>query len=209
MSEKNTQSLWQKQKAAHPKIREVIGDYLEGDALKNALDFLSFLDQNKLPNTWISTNNWKVSYKGQGVCYIRLPKGAIETKPFSWLVNPKFGPEKYCEGLMGNKRFKEIVWANVEHCRHCGIGGCGGGVPMSFCGKNFKPVCYHYWISFANPEGETLDCVKKIIETRKNNIDDEVSVICDPSSPLGCNLANNNRLVCRKCRRNPKAPVKR
>jgi len=197
-------TLWQKQKAARPKIQNVIGDCLDGDALANALDFLSFLDKNKLSNAWVSTNNWIVSYKNQGVCYIKL-KGATETEPCSWIVNPKFGPEKYGEGLMDNERFKEIVWANVGWCTHCGIGRCAGGVPITLCGKEIKPICYHHWISFANPEGETLDCVKKIIETRKRNIADAAPASCDPTSPLACDLANNNRAVCRKCRRNSQA----
>ena len=209
MPEKNTDSLWKKQKAARPKIQDAIRDFLEGEKLENALSLLSFLEKIKLSNTWISTNNWKIMYKGKEVCYIGLTRNAAKKELCSWGVNPKFGPTKYSEGLMDNERFKEIVWANVVHCKQCGIGHCDGGVPITLCGKEFKPVCYHVWISFSNPESETLDCIKKIIEIRKKNIAEEVPTTCDPSSPSPCKTVNNNRIVCRKCQRNLHPPVKR
>jgi len=72
MIDLNRSELAKTQTITKPAIEDVIADVLNGDAKKNALDFVSYLQKNKMKPVWASANAWKVSYKGQVICYIRL-----------------------------------------------------------------------------------------------------------------------------------------
>ena len=62
---------------------------------------------------------------------------------------------------------KEIAWANVDICGNCGY--CAGGTRKTIFGREFDKVCITP-MSFLSPDDETLACVKKLIEIRKNDI---------------------------------------
>ena len=90
MSEQKPCSL-DEQKKNRPKIEDVIPQYLAGDKIKSALDFIAYLRTNKMSPGWAGfTNAWKATNKGRTICYIKLGagSGASNIKNNKWVVTP-------------------------------------------------------------------------------------------------------------------------
>ena len=150
-------------KKARPKIEDVIVDFLSGDSLKNALDFIAYLKENKMSPQWSATNSWKVSFKAHNVCFIRL-SGAVHYHSLeagSWHIRAFIGEfEDYLPD-----DYKEIVWSNIRYCNKCS--SCNGKRMVIF-GKEIDNVCDS--IVVKNPSAKAIECIKKIIPMRKNAI---------------------------------------
>jgi len=73
--------------------------------------------------------------------------------------------EEYSDLLSENQ--KEIVWANIKYCDKCFT--CEGK-RRNVLGKEFDNVCSCCRFVLANPAGEALDCAKKMVEIRINDI---------------------------------------
>jgi len=72
-SEINYENLIKEQKTTKPIIEDIIGKFLTGDKLRNAMDFIAFLRTNNMNPRWHSANSWRVAgKKGEGVCRIDL-----------------------------------------------------------------------------------------------------------------------------------------
>jgi len=57
---------------------------------------------------------------------------------------------------------KELAWKHVSPCGSCG-GDCSPGVDTKIFGKNFEKTCQAN-LMFTNPDVETVDGMKKIID---------------------------------------------
>jgi len=68
MDLKDRTLLQQKQIITKPKIDNVINDFLNGDVLTKALDFIDYLKMNKMNPRWSATNAWTVKHKNKRVC---------------------------------------------------------------------------------------------------------------------------------------------
>jgi len=148
-----------------PKIEDVACEVLSGDALENALNFIAFLRENKLNPAWSAANAWKVSSKTFTVCFIRL-YGAAEYHglgPGEWNVIPFIG--EYDANALPDED-KEIAWANKNDCASCGQ--CALPLDTVF-GKKFSYTCEGA-IKFRNPNEKAVECAKKIVTLRKNEI---------------------------------------
>jgi hypothetical protein len=66
-----------------------------------------------------------------------------------------------------DENIKEIAWLNVDFCGNCGY--CTGGRCKMIFGKEFTNVCGTTF-RFTDPDVETLGCMKKLVEIRKNGI---------------------------------------
>jgi len=51
-------ALIKEQRATKPLIEDVVGSFLEGDTLQNAMDFIKFLRENNMNPRWVSGNSW-------------------------------------------------------------------------------------------------------------------------------------------------------
>jgi len=152
-------------KNAKPKIEDVANSVLIGDALQNALDFIAYLRENKLNPSWSATNAWKVSSKTFTVCFIRL-HGAAEYHGLAageWNITPFIG--EYEADALSDEN-KEIVWANKRTCSSCGQ--CALKLDAVF-GKKYDYAC-EAAVCFRNPDAKAVNCAKKIVELRKNEI---------------------------------------
>jgi len=152
-------------KATKPKVEDVLGEVLDGDAQTNALDFVAFLRANKLSPNLAAANSWAVAYKGQRVCFIRTYGSANyhNLKGGSWHIcfaNSKFAnfdDEQY--NL--DEKLKNLIWDNISHCQNHDY-ACNPGDPMTIFGKKFDSVC-HQWLFMINPDANAVECAKKII----------------------------------------------
>jgi len=165
MSEQKPASLYQQQKTVKPLIEDIAGDFIDGDKLRNLLDFLSFLKGHKLTPRWQSGNSWKVSYKGKGVCFIKIV-GA------SWFVMlSALTREKCFVGYDGyfSDELKEFVWENIKSgwCPN----NCKGRSRIVF-GKEFNDFCTCWAIRIENPDGVAVELSKRLILAIKGFISD-------------------------------------
>jgi hypothetical protein len=62
---------------------------------------------------------------------------------------------------------KEIARAHVNFCANCG--SCSPGKRKVIFGEEFDHVC-NADMAFHVPDAEALECVKKLLEMRKNEI---------------------------------------
>ncbi len=144
-----------------PQIEDVINEVLSDNNKSNALDFIEYLRTNKLTPNYASANSWKVNFKGQGICYIRLfgtaPYHRIEDG--SWHINfLNFSDEFY--SLIMTDELKEVIWKNIKFCFGCS--NCAPGQTGSILERKFNNICHH-WFVINNPNILTLDFVKKIL----------------------------------------------
>ena len=153
------------QKSSKPKIEDIANDVLSGNALKNALDFTAYLRENKMNPQWSAANAWKVTYKSYSVCFIRMHGTAHyhNLSEGSWHIIPFIG--EYEDDALPDE-MKEIAWANKHTCKSCGQ--CALKLDAVF-GKEYAYAC-ECSVRFVNPSAEAVECAKKLIELRRNEI---------------------------------------
>lgn len=148
-------------KKTKPKIEEKTSEILENGEKENALGFISFLQDNALKQTYASFCSWKVSYKGQVICYVRLFGTAVYHRlpENSWHIDLLNFSDEMLNPIVNNN-LKETLWSNVKHCFKCSK--CAPGQTRFILGKRFDNVC-HRCLVFNNPTSETLKYVKMMI----------------------------------------------
>ena len=180
MSDEKNESLYKIQKKSKPQIEEVFLKYLEGDTKKAALDFVSYMRENKMAPTWASANSWKCSYKGKGVCYIRTHGTAWKhtSDTASWSIT-LYGDYVYGDmidqynNFVVNKNYQNIIWNNraLKKCHRCQPQKCASngneaaftGFRMVFYGKTFENVCRNGDTSFSDSDERTIAYIKGAI----------------------------------------------
>ncbi|MCL2512442.1 MAG: hypothetical protein FWF08_00955 [Oscillospiraceae bacterium] len=155
MSENNGNAL--------QKLEDVINEVFSGDTLKNALDFTAFLRANEMI---YRKSHGEISYNGNCVCYMHLD--GLAQKPGPWTIWTEGDYSGEREDFPMDEHMKEIAWANVNICASCG-GSCSPGKRTTIFGKEFDNVCSAA-MAFYIPDTETLECVKKLLEIRKKEI---------------------------------------
>jgi hypothetical protein len=156
------------------RIENSIGEVLTGDMEKNALEFASFLRAcemlfERAKGYWEDKHYWMIKYKNEFVCFI-LVGSEGKTEPESWIIWSDDSDSNWFADFPVDERIKEIAWKNVDICGgNCG--GCNkpGGTHKIIFKKEFNNVC-RTTFKFINPDIETLECIKKLVEIRKNDI---------------------------------------
>jgi len=174
MPEDDKGSFLQKQIKEKPNIEDVIPEYLDGDMRKPALDFVTWLRENKMPPTFAGiTNAWRYSCKGKCLYYIRLSV-TYRREPKKWVVNPHlFNIAKY-EDVIKKEGLSEFLWDNVHHCQRCFPEKypegrpCVPGRNITLLGKEVREVCsgrQPLW--FHEPGGPAIECIKRLLELER------------------------------------------
>jgi len=144
-------------------IEDVINDVLKDDAKINALDFIAHLRViEKSGNISITINDekdesgWNVSNAG----FITI--AGADDFPGSWGM--WVGSDNIIEysDFQIDEHIKEITWAHVAPCGNCNS-ECIHGKRITIFGKDFENVCN---LIFVNPNAETVNCMKKIIDIK-------------------------------------------
>ena len=147
------------EKKVKPKIEEIAADYLDGDKLKNVLDFAAWLRAGRMTPTFGSKSSVGISYTTR-VCYIKIFAG-------EWYIWPAGKKGAYVNDFLSCEELKEIVGASLAARKPCGHNcNSGLGFVKTVCGKEFERICGCCPIRFRNPDAETLEIIKKVIETR-------------------------------------------
>ena len=157
MSETNL-TLAQEQQKVKPKIEDVIGERLEGDRQKNALDFIAFLRENKLSPVRMDIGSYAVKHKGKSVCNIYIRDGW-------WMIRHRPSVLEYNdENKFMDDELTKFVLDNVNP-PECKNKNCPGWTRdhVIILGKQFDKVCNCWPLRIDNPDGETLECCKKLV----------------------------------------------
>lgn len=116
---------------------------------------------------WEDKLYWVISYKSERVCYILINGSGTEEKFAPWTIWSDDSNSNWFANFPLDEHMKEIAWKNVDFCANCG--SCPGGARKTIFGKEFNNVC-RTTMRFINPDVEALECVKKMVEIRKNDI---------------------------------------
>jgi hypothetical protein len=154
-------------------IENFIGEVLTGGDQKNALEFIAYLKASEMifergKGYWEGKLHWIITYKDESVCYILI--GSEEKPgPGPWIVWSDDSGTNSFKDFPLDEHMKEIAWKNIDICVNCG--GCDkpGGNSKTIFGKEFTNVC-RTTMRFTNPDVETLEYMKKMVEIRKNYI---------------------------------------
>jgi hypothetical protein len=156
------------------RIENFIGEVLTGDAQKNALEFVAYLKASEMlfergKGYWEDKLYWLITYKDEYVCFILINGSEEKTEPDGWTIWSDDSGSAWFEDFPIDEHIKEIAWKNVDFCANCGSCDNPGGTRKTIFGKEFNNVCITT-MKFINPDVEALECVKKMVEIRKNEI---------------------------------------
>jgi len=164
-------SLYKEQKAAKPKIEDVAGEVIGGDNLKNLLDFLGFLKENKLTPRWQSCNSWKVMCKNKSVCYVNLN----DREKFWMIRHSQFTRDNWFkdyDNYITDDKLKAFILDNIQAPPCVGRDCWGNKNRMTILGKEFDAVCTCWPLTVKNPDGAVLEGAKMLILMFKDFIAD-------------------------------------
>jgi len=158
MPNKNNNTLAQEQMKIKPKIEEIIPEFLDGELKEAAFEFIAYLKLKKHTPRYSSFNSWKVSYKSKMLFYIKIEKN---------ILSIAFHLEKFnCEH---NEALIKAIQDNLSPCNAC-LKACRKGMELIVFGKKFTNICHYWTIKFVNPNINTLEHVKELMECRKGII---------------------------------------
>ena len=148
------------EKTAKSRMEDVICNVLNDDVLKGILEFIAYLRENKMNPVRASASSWKIYYKQCLVCTLRL---GLDAKTLE--INPIIN--EYKHDVLSDE-LKEIVWRNYKS--HCGdkCHTCSYKLKTIF-GRKYDYAC-GYSVSFINPNASEIECIKKLLEMRRNVI---------------------------------------
>ena len=139
-------------------IEEEFNTNLSGELLTNALDFVEHMNK---------TSGWQ--HLGEGVCFTVTDPGNLYIfvyGPQSSVCNSDFDSYPMSDELKG------FVFANINQCNHYRTNGkqCGCGQQpghsFTILGRKYDNLC-NCPICFMNPDAETFEKVKELVEAWK------------------------------------------
>jgi len=159
------------QREIKPKIEDVLPHLLEGEPLKAALDFVAYLQADKLKLVWAGIHNaWKAAYKGKPLLYIRLLcKRWSEDKVAKWVVTPYLMHLHEYEDAIIKEKGQELIWNGLWRCKACGH-RCTSVVNKTILGKELRNLCNgnffcgRNWVWFYDPDKTAIARIKRLLE---------------------------------------------
>ena len=157
------------QRKTKPKIDDILPIYLDGDALKNATDFVAFLRENKMSPGWRSPNSWCCSYKGKVVTYIKLGHAAYVNSEYdSWQI---VFFDRYNDVGFLDENTKKIAQSKIRFCERCTNFSCAPGIKATIFNTEWEDnICCYMSLRFNNPDTDELNCAKKLSLAHKTHI---------------------------------------
>lgn len=164
-------SLYQQQKAEKPLIENQIQQCLTGNAQNTALDFVSWLKENKIKPTWSLTNQWQSNSKDKSICIICVDNG-------KWSIRLCLRNSNDYKDLAIADNLQDFVCEKMQRCSICNHkcnSGSKSGANVVILGKELKNICYgaiftgRNWIEFENPDANDVEKLKQLIEWEKQS----------------------------------------
>jgi len=153
------------QQKAKQNFEIAVSDLLDGDKLKNILEFYAFLKENKLSVSLTANHSWTVKYKGKRVCYFRVSNNYWFISYFKRSGEMFERSEKYV-----TDELRDFILSNVK--TDLGCNGCLGDGRKVIFGQEFNTVCWCHPIWLNNPDGKPFEFAKELVLIGKNVIVD-------------------------------------
>ena len=158
------------QKVTKPNIEDVFPCYVDGEALKTALDFITYLRENKMKPSWTLHNAWKCTYKSEVLYYIRLPLWRKE-----WTFTPYIHNINEYEDKIDNeemrKRILGSLWYANPNCENKQKRGCECDYHRELFGKQVHLCRGHsmwgYTAWFNSPNETEIEWIKMLLALEK------------------------------------------
>ena len=150
----------------YAKIEDAIADLLDGELQENALKLAAYLNENQLtPNM----SDWgKMLYTAPDNNKYNLARMGVEGKN-NWCFEI-FDYLHFGDFTDDDEEFKKSVHDHVKICESPCHDECWRAKDVKIFGKEFKSVCSQHSRAFVNPDGKTIEHIKKLIEYTKNTV---------------------------------------
>jgi len=147
-------------------IEDKLKNAINGKLLSNALDFVAFLRKNNVTQTGIDA----IHYMDECICYIDTHDQSYTI----WLAGDFRNDQ--C-GFPLDETVKELAWSHANECGNCDDCENKPGKVATIFGRNFINICNGAYVDIKayNPNIETLECFKKLLEYRIFNISNNIS----------------------------------
>lgn len=161
---------------ANQAIEAVINRVLQGDAQRNALDFVAHLRASGIPLEE-SESYWDVTYKGKNVCFLLISGDDdapgpwtiwSEQEPGSWVTWQEDGTDGGAKAVSLDEETKQIAWKHLNYCASCG-GDCSPGKRKTVLGREVDGLCGSA-LAFTAPDAASVACAKKMVDARIGDI---------------------------------------
>lgn len=141
-------------------FQERIQETLTGATQQNALAFAAYLDKEGM-----TVSGGEISYNGYPLCYIHID-GKPEI-PGPWTIWSPDGFTATHPNVPMSDDLIKIAHAHANVCGKCGA-PCAPGSRKTIFGKEFDNICSSDMM-FTDPDAATLECVKKLLEIKKQD----------------------------------------
>jgi hypothetical protein len=142
------------QEKVEPLIEDEIIELLEGDLKETALGFVAYLNVNQMtPRQWFGPHYWRIPFEAYYLCSIFMGKDKWRVFFFSGNYEGEF-----------EESFIKAVQDSVVPCSSCTGDDCPKGRLMTIFGKDFENTCFQFPVQFVNPNGNTLEYIKELLE---------------------------------------------
>lgn len=151
----------------YDKIEDAIIEFLDGELQENALNFAAYLNENELSPIQLpykmdngKTIGVKIPHNGHYLGWMLVKEnGEWLFQIFNFLDFGHFNDE--------DEEFTKAVHDHVSICGAPCHDECWRAKDVKIFGKEFKSVCSQHSLDFVNPEGKTIEHIKKLIECSK------------------------------------------
>jgi len=163
-------TLIQHLKASKPQVEDIISEYISENVKKAALDFIAWLNANKVPPTWLDIGEqaalaWIVEYSDKKLFMVWSGKDII-----NFMIQGVLTDEYQLHITENN--LQNIVLDNLcycsrkdgEHCTGCDLPPDVAGISLVLLGKEVENVCCGHMVSFNNPNSEIIEEIKKLLD---------------------------------------------
>ncbi|MCL2815366.1 MAG: hypothetical protein FWD23_12265 [Oscillospiraceae bacterium] len=138
---------------------EDVGNYLDAEKTANMLELVEFIRANKIGIQHSSGTSWSLRYKGKQF-------GSLHIHAGTWRFAHR-GLEKYYE--MEEGELKKFIFDNI-YARTCG--DCQWNPGAQKAGYMNPTGCGCWPLRIFNADGEVLENTKRLIEYRKNCLEE-------------------------------------
>jgi len=142
------------------KIEDAILELHDGEMQKNALILTNYINENQMTPKTSGEGFWKIPFNGYYLGQIIIEAHRWYFEIFNYLDFGKFNDE--------DEEFTNIVYEQVQTCETPCHDECWRAKDVKIFGKEFKSVCSQHSRGFRNPDGKTIEHIKKLIEYSKN-----------------------------------------
>ena len=159
-----------KQKASQSQVEEIISEYITAENIKDSLlHFVEWLRTSGVSPLYLDFEEqdpfWEIEYKDKKHYIVWNSKDNI-----CIMLKAAFTNE--FQAIIQENNLHDTVLYNLQycsradggHCTNCHLPSDVAGVDEILFGKEIKNLCCGQFISFDNPNSETIEGIKKLLE---------------------------------------------